>query len=322
MQEIDNNKHANSFDDEVDLRELFNVFVKGKRIIAYATVFLSIIGLIYSLLLPNIYESEALLAPVDESSSLMSGALNQFGGLAALAGISVPEGDNSTNSKKAIEVMRSLNFFERYIMPKIFLPDLMAIESWDDKKNILIYDEGIYKKESNTWVRDFSYPEKLIPSAQESFEVFVDDHFNLSADKKTGYVTLSIKHQSPFLAKQWVETIVDEINTFYRQKDKAHSEKAVSYLSEQITNNSLSGVKQVTSSLLEKEIQKLTLVEANKDYVFEYVYPPSVMEEKSEPSRLLIMISFFISGSILGMIIVFFRYYLTKEKNAIGKIRS
>ena len=31
-------------------------------------------------------------------------------------------------------------------MPKIFLPDLMAIESWDDEKNTIIYDDSIFQK--------------------------------------------------------------------------------------------------------------------------------------------------------------------------------
>ncbi|MBK57169.1 MAG: chain length determinant protein [Flavobacteriaceae bacterium] len=322
MQEIDSNKNANKFDDEIDLRELFFVLVQGKWIITYVASFLVTIGIIYSLLLPNIYQSEALLAPVDESSSLISGALSQYSGLAGLAGINLPTGETSTNHKKAIELISSLNFFEKYLMPKIFLPDLMAIESWDDKKNIIIYDDSIFQKNSNTWVRNFSYPQKLIPSAQESFEVFKDDHLNILEDNMTGYITLSIKHQSPLIAKQWIQIIVEEVNSFYRQKDKESSEKAVIYLNKQIANTNLTEIRQVTASLLEKEIQKLTLVEANKDYVFEYVYPPSLMEKKSGPNRFLIVILSLIFGIFLGMIIVLIRHYFSKEKYASERISS
>lgn len=322
MQEIDTNKQANDFDDEIDLRELFFVIVQGKWIITCATAFLVIIGIVYSLLLPNIYQSEALLAPVDESSSLIGGALSQYSGLAGLAGINLPTGETGSNSKKAIELMSSLNFFEKHLMPKIFLPDLMAIESWDYENNTIIYDDSIFQNNSNSWVRDFSYPQKLIPSAQESFEVFKDENLSIQEDLKTGYVTLSIKHQSPQLAKQWVEMIVEEVNSFYRQKDKDQSEKAVIYLNKEIANTSLSEIRQVTASLLEKEIQKLTLVEANEDYVFEYVYPPSVMEEKSEPNRFVIIILSLLSGAFLGIIIVLYRYYFSKEKNALEEVSS
>ncbi len=322
MQELDNKTHSHDFDDEIALRELFFVLVKGRWIITFMTAFFSIVGIIYSLSLPNIYESKALLAPLGESSSLMSGALSQYSGLAGLAGINLPTGENNSNHKKAIELMNSLNFFEKNIMPKIFLPDLMALESWDDKNNTIIYDDSIFQKDSNTWVRDFSYPQKLIPSAQESFEVFKGDNLSISEDKKTGYVAFSIKHQSPLIAKQWVQIIVEEVNSFYRQKDKEQSEKAIIYLNKQMTNTSLSEIRQVTASLLEKEIQKLTLVEANKDYVFEYVYPPSVMEKKSEPNRSQIVILSSLLGAFLSIIIVLLRHYLSKEKNVLKRINS
>ena len=71
-----------------------------------------------------------------------------------------------------------------------------------------------------------------------------------------------------------------------------------------------------------KEIQKLTLVEANKDYVFEYVYPPSEMEKKSEPNRSQIVILSSILGAFLGIIIVLLRHYLSKEKNALQRTIS
>ena len=321
MQEIDN-KHKHDFEDEIDPREFLFALLKGKWIIIFSTAFFSIVGIIYSLSLPNIYESKALLAPVNESSSLASGALSQYSGLAGLAGINFPTGETGSNNKKAIELIGSLNFFEKYLMPKIFLPDLMAIESWDNKNNKIIYDDSIFQKDSNTWVRDFSYPKKLIPSAQESFEVFKGSNLSISEDNKTGYVSLSIKHQSPLIAKQWVKIIFEEVNFFYRQKDKESSEKAVVYLNKQIANTSLSEIRQVTASLLEKEIQKLTLVEANKDYDFEYVYPPSVMEKKSEPNRRLIVILSFMLGAFLSMIIILFSHYFLKEKNILEKISS
>ena len=117
---------------------------------------------------------------------------------------------------------------------------------------------------------------------------------------ENGYIVLSMKHQSPSLAKEWIEIFVEEINSFYRQKDKLESEKAVVYLNEQIASTTYSEIRAVTASILEKEIQKLTLIEANRDYVFESnINPPSVMEKKSEPYRSLMVILFAIFGLIL-----------------------
>jgi len=314
MQETPSSKHTNDFDDEIDLRELFYILLEGKWIIVSLTAFISIIGVIYSLLLPNIYESKAMLVPVNSSSGI-SGALGSYSGLAGLAGISLPSGGDEGNSAKAIQKISSLSFFENNILVNIHLPDLMAVKSWNSKTNTLAFDENIFNTKSNTWIRDYSYPQQQIPSSQESYEVF-KQHLSLSDDKNTGFITLSIKHQSPFVAKQWVELVVNEINAFYSQKDKSESEKAVSYLNQQISMTGLSEIKQVLAQLLQEETKKLTLIEANQYYVFDYIDPPAVMEKKSEPKRSLICILIALLGGMLSIVLVLIRHYAMKQKVA------
>ena len=191
----------------------------------------------------------------------------------------------------------------------------MAVKSWSPKTNTVIYDESVYDAKNDTWVRDYSYPMQQIPSAQESFKEF-KLKLSLSEDKATGFTTLSIKHQSPFVAKQWAELIVNEVNSYYRQKDKLESEKAVSYLNEQISMTSFSEIKQVLAQLLQEETKKLTLIEANQSYVFDYIDPPEAMEQKSEPSRAMICILSAFLGGVLSILLVFIRHYGFNEKTS------
>ncbi len=297
-----------NFNDEIDLRELFSILWKGKWIVLGTTSLASIAVLIYSLLLPNIYESKALLVSVDSSSNI-SGAFQNYSSLAGLAGINISSGSNDSNSAKAVEKLVSLSFFENNIMPNIFLPDLMAFESWDSSSGSNTYKENIYNKSLDKWVRKFSYPNKQIPSAQESYEVFRSGHINISEDKQTGFLLLAVKHQSPFIAKEWTELIVREINAFYRKKDKSETQKAVVFLNEQIAMANFAEIKQVIAELLQQETQKLTLIEANQSYVFDYIDPPTVMEKKSEPKRALICILGGLFGIVLGILIVLFIHY-------------
>ncbi len=313
MQEAHSSNHHNELEDKIDLRELLYVLLEGKWMIVSVTAFVSIIGVIFSLLLPNIYESKALLVPVNPSSSI-SGALGGYSSLAGLAGINLPPGGDEGNSVKAIEKINSLSFFEDHILTNIYLPNLMAVKSWNPKTNTLAFDDNIYDTNTNTWIRDYSYPQQQIPSAQESFKVFKSKHLTLSEDNKTGFSTLSIKHQSPFVAKQWAELVINEVNSFYRQKDKSESEKAVSYLNQQISMTGLSEIKLVLAQLLQEETKKLALIEANQFYVFDYIDPPVVMEQKSEPKRALICILSALLGGMLGVLLVLLRHYaLNKE---------
>ena len=97
------NIQSENLDEEINLLELLKVLWEGKIIIISLTAFASIFAVVYSLLLPNVYESKALLAPVDSSSSI-SGALGSYQGLAGLAGINLPSGGGGeANSAKAME---------------------------------------------------------------------------------------------------------------------------------------------------------------------------------------------------------------------------
>lgn len=308
-----NNSKYNDLDNVIDLRELFHVLLKGKWVIISITAFVSIVGVIYSLLLPNIYESKSILIPVNPSDGI-SGSLASYGGIVGLAGVSLPSRYDIANSKKAIKKISSLSFFKDNIMKNIYLPDLLAVKSWNSETNTIVYNESIYNTKSNTWVRDFPDLSQSAPSPQKAFKVFISKHLTFTEEKKTGFVTLSIKHQSPYVAKKWAELVVNEVNSFYRQKDKLESEKAVSYLNMQISMTGLSEIKQVLAQLMQEEIKKLTLVEANQFYVFDYIDPPAVMEKKSEPRRALICILSAILGGVLSILFVLIRYYAFNEK--------
>jgi uncharacterized protein involved in exopolysaccharide biosynthesis len=311
MQEAHNNKYLNDIDDEVDFGELFYVLLERKWIIFSITTFVSIVGVIYSLLLPNIYESRALLVPVNSSSSI-SGALRGYSGLAGLAGINLPSGGEKGNSVKAIKKISTLSFFKNNISTNIYLPNLMAVKSWDSLTNKLIYDNNIYNLNSNAWV-GAKFNNK-VPSAQESFAVFNVKHLSINEDKKSGFITLSIKHQSPFVAKKWAELVVNEVNSFYRYKDKSESEKSIAYLKQQISMTGLSEIKEVLAQLLQEETKKLALIEANQFYVFDYIDPPAVMEKKIEPKRALICIFAALFGGILSISLVLIRHYFFSNK--------
>ena len=68
----------------------------------------------------------------------------------------------------------------------------MAFKSWNSKTNTVSYDRNIYDTSSNTWIRDYSYPQQQIPSAQESYEEF-EKHISLNKENNSGTLTVEYK---------------------------------------------------------------------------------------------------------------------------------
>ena len=141
------------------------------------------------------------------------------------------------------------------------------------------------------------------------------EHVSGIKNIKTKLVTISAKHQSPLIAKQWADLLIKEINSFYREKDKKEATFAVDYLNEQLSKTRLSEVILVISEVLAKQIQTLSLIEANENYVFDFIDPPVVMEKKSEPRRAIICIVGALLGGFLGAVVALFRFFQPFRKN-------
>ena len=299
---------------EMDLKEIIDVIFNGKKIIIAITAVFSILAVIYSLALPNIYQSKTILSPVGPSNaSGVSSVMKSVGGLASLAGVNMSSNNEGNNAMKALEKLNTLSFFENSILPNIFLPDLMAFDYWDASTRKSVYDDSLYDETSKSWIRGFQPPQTQIPSAQESYNIFVQ-HFRVSKDIETGFLTITVKHQSPIVAKAWTDLIVEQINYFFRSKAKREAEAATKYLNDQMIKANFTEIRLVTAQLLQQKLQQLTVVEASDFYVFDIIEPPSIMERKSEPVRSLICIIGAFIGALLGCIVVLIRSYSSGEK--------
>ena len=188
----------------------------------------------------------------------------------------------------------------------------MAIESWDPDSNTISYYNNIYDDNTKTWIRNYKYPKSQIPSPQESLRTF-KKQFNISKDDY-GFVSITVKHQSPFIAKAWTELIVNKINEFFRAKDKLEAQAAMDFLNVQISQTSYTEIKEVIAALLQQKMQQMTLIEANEFYVFAYLDPPRVMEDKISPVRSSICILGAILGGMLSIIFVIIRHYFIRAK--------
>ena len=299
--ENNENTKARANQDEIDIWQLFDAIWNGKWIIIALTISLSIISVLYSLSLPNVYKSEALLSPVVSEGS--NEAVSNMGGLASLAGINI-QTKSVGNSTKALKKLRTLSFYEDNILPNIFLPDLMALDSWDSKNNKIIYDKNVFNSDTQTWNK--------IPSPQKSYKYFMRV-LEFSRDYDTSFITISVRHQSPYIAQEWTNLIVNQLNDFFRTNDKREAQAAMDFLNTQMAQTSYTEIKQVIAALLQNKMQQLTLIEANDFYVFSYLDPPKVMEEKIEPNRKSISLLGAVLGGLLGILIVIIREFLSKK---------
>ena len=235
--------------DEIDIIQIVKTLWQGKWIIIVVTIVFGIGSIIYSKSLPNIYISEALLAPVLEKKDGMS----QLGGLAALAGINVGGGGGVDKTAVAMETLKSREFLNIFINKQRdtesyeIMPLLMAVKGWDLVQDKPIYDDTIYQSSTKKWVENGKIAKPSIQMACKSLQSLI----SINVDSKTKMVRISVEFFSPQIARQWTTWLVADINAIMKQRDLEEAQKSISYLEEQISKTNITDVRSVIYQLIE-----------------------------------------------------------------------
>jgi len=223
--------------------------------------------------------------------------LGQYSGMASLAGISLPS-ESGSKAKEAIARIQSFEFFSNDFLPQIKLENLMAVKKWNQASNTLTYNESAFNSESRQWLRKVRPPKSNIPSSQEAYKKY-KEIMSVNEDKKTSFVTLSVEHESPVIAQQWVEIMMEQIERVMRDQDRQTAMKSIEYLNSLAPTVNYEEIKKALSSLQQEQMKRLMMVEANDNYIFKVLDSSIVPEMKLKPKRSLIVIL----GSMLGMML-------------------
>ena len=289
----------NIYEDEVNIKPLLLFYWKKKALIILITSFFAVISVIYAISLPNIYTSSALLAPANQSKSL-NPELNQISSFTSLGGITIPRGANTSRTNEAVERIKSYEFFSKYFLPNTSLENIVAVDRWNARENEIIYKEKIYNKSNGEWPKG-KYSE------QQAFK-FYKKSLSVNIDIKTGFVNISIEHKSPIIAKGWLDTIIYNINESMRLIDIKLTKSYIEFLNSSQKSTNIQSLKDVSSSLLESQMQTLMLASSSQAYIFKILNSPIIPELKSKPNRAIICIAITLFGGMLSLFIVTIKY--------------
>lgn len=296
-------------DDEIDLLELISVIWAGKWTIVAITCVFSVASVFYAVNQPNIYKSEALLAPVEQEQKL-GGLQGQLGGLASFAGINLG-GGSSSNTQLAIQILKSRQFSSKFIQKHNILPDLMAIDTWTMNDNSIVYNTDLYNPTDNEWVRKVDAPLVPKPSMQEAHKE-LSNLISVNVDLETKMVTLSVRHISPVIAQSWLVWLIEDINETMKTRDVAEANKSTAFLTSQLEETKISDIREILYKLVEEQAKTIMFANVRDEYIFRVIDPPLVPEAKAGPARALICILGAVLGGILSVVTVLIRYFTSK----------
>ena len=298
MSELQREPHNMIDEDEIDLREIWQVLVTYKRMILSSVFVAALLAAGVSLLLPNIYRAEVLLAPVksdDAKGGGMAAALGNLGGLASLAGISLGSGGSTEEN---LAVLKSREFLWKFVQENKLMPILFE-DKWDAAKE--------------KWKED---DPKEQPGQMDVFRLFDKGVLSVGADKKSNLVTVSLDWADPELAAVWVDRLVAQLNQYLRLQAIARSENNLKYLNEELARTQIEEMRKTLFDLIGQEQKSAMLANAQREFAFRVLDPAVVPDKKIKPRRTLIVL---VSAILAGAVVVLAALVRSRRKVVLGK---
>ena len=281
--------------DEINLLDLLLVLVRRKRLILGFVLLAGIAAVVISLLLPNIYRSEATILPREQEQSTSGALSSALGGMGGLVAGQLGLGGGGSLEK--LEVVAKSKYLAQRVIEKYELMPVLFSDDWDQK--------------AKKWTID------VPPTVQDGIRKITENLMSVSSDIKKGTLKISFEHRNPETAKNIVDDFLTQMSEIMREvvlRDAAENER---FLTAQLERTTDSLLRAKIYDMLAKEIEKDTFARAQKYYGFYVPDPPIVpdLDKKAKPKRALICILSVVVAFFIAVFLAFFLEYL-------GRLRS
>lgn len=306
---------------EIDLGELFGVLWNGVWWIMLAGILAGVIGIVVAFSQANQYKASTVLAPAGDDAKGAAGAIaSQFGGLASLAGISLPGGGGGTQNSLA--VLQSAEFIAQFIHEQGIKPVLYA-KQWDARRQQWKPRgaPGMLKRLMLSWVDDpvqqaRAQRKTLEPSELEAAELFKKKLLAVSEEKKTGLVTVTITWRDPNQAAAWADGLVRQLNRRMQREAMADADRSLAYLQAELAKTQEVPVREAIYKLVESKQKTRMVASVSNEVAFKVLDPVSASEVPVSPKRPLIIVLAGMVGGMLAIVLLLVRHFRQKAKAA------
>jgi uncharacterized protein involved in exopolysaccharide biosynthesis len=272
-------------DAEVGFGALAREVWRGKLIVAAAAIVCAGVGTAIGLLAPKQYEASLMVSPVlEDSGSGRLGGLGslaaQYGGLASLAGLSLP---GRGHKDEALAALQSELLTQAYIRDHNLLP-ILYWKDWDAA--------------AQRWTT------REPPTLWKANRFFKNEVRDVTEDRKSGLVLLKIRWHDPRLAAQWANDLVRITNNYLKTKAIDESERNIRYLNEQAVKTNVLEVQKAIYALLQDEINKEMVARGRDEYALKVVDPAFVPEKPSSAGPVKLGVGGFAFGLLLSALVL------------------
>ena len=279
--------------DGVSLLDYWKVLVKWKYLIiaiTLSTVIGSVVGALKS---TPIYRAHVLLSPIEEDSEGgLSALASRYSGLAAMAGITIPNRGGIKKSDESLAILQSRSFISKFIQDENLMP-LLFEDTWDNEKG--------------------KWTVGSIPTKGMAFSLF-SSIVNMSTDRQTGLVTLTVDWKDSVLVAEWANKLIKKLNFYVKDKRVAEVNKNMEFLQKQLSSTNIAENRAILYDLIESNTKTIMLANVTDEFAFKVLDPAFVPEGRIKPKRKMIVMFGLFIGLGMGVGLAFLLNYVQDLK--------
>ncbi len=301
-------------EDEIDLRELWQTILRGKKVIISVVVLVVSLTVVYALKLPNVYKSEMVLIPTSQDSGPSLGGL---GGLAAMAGVSIGGGGSMTPDVAFNSLLNNYEFMSRFVLKNKILEHYMSTDV--DKNYVFALGiRGVYD-----FFHSSSDAQEVKNQADAVFAVVkkVQSNFSITSDKKTALITISYMDSDRIYPPKVINAFLKDASKYLVDNNLRIIDNKLHYFEKEMQRVDAFELRKSLSGMISKILQDKVMMQSKVYYQCDVLTEPSVayIKDKSKPKRALIVIVAFVTSIILGVFLVFFLEFMKKEEGVVSE---
>ena len=265
---------SGSAPDGISLSVLWAAVVRHRNILLSIGLILFVSVLVFYWLSDVKYRARTTIVIAESAprASALGSIGSQLGGLANLAGLSLP--GSSGLRVEAFATLESRELLRRFISAESLIPELF-FEKWD--------------AETETWSTDTG----VAPSMEKAVKFFQDRVLSIKREPGSNVVELSITWRDPESCEHWANELVRQVNFGLRQRTILEAAKSIEFLEKEIGKSSNTELQGAIYSLIEEQMAKIMLANVRTDYAFRVIDPAIAPDADNRVSPRLV---YFIAG--------------------------
>lgn len=290
----------------IDLSATLAILRRRWMLIVGCVAVALIVSITYLNLAHYRYAVQMRVAPVAlASGDGLSSKLSQFGGLAAAAGLSLPDAGGAGTFKLFVEALHSRDVANIMARDPKIMHGVFARE-WDARTRTWQQPHGLVYNFAGAIKPILGVPPRLFaPPGSARLQKWLADEIAVDQNLKTPVVTITLMSEDPVFAIQFLDRLGTTIDAMLRERALSRTDDYIRYLTARLPTITLAEQRLAIFQALGEQERLKVAMSSNSPYAADLFEHPAASDRPVSPVPVKVLAIALLLGLVAGVALAF-----------------